>query len=101
MTDILTIVEGASMGIFNRSNAKEAYQGRLTCPTCQSAAIRFVENIGPYRLRYRCRKCGLPFQYETGRDLLANPYAAYKKPKFEEIVQNQLRADEFLRGRKR
>lgn len=88
------------MGIFTKGINKAAYQGKLTCPTCGSAAIRFIENIGPYRLRYRCRKCGLPFQYETGRDL-TNPYAAFNKPKWRDIVQNQLRAEDVLRGRKR
>ena len=45
---------------------KGAYQGRLTCPTCRSGAIRYVENVGPYMKRYRCRKCGLPFLYDMG-----------------------------------
>jgi transposase-like protein len=74
------------MGIFRKDINKGAYQGRLTCPLCESAAIRFVENIGPFRLRYRCRKCGAPFQYETGRDMSANPYAPFNKNKWRNIV---------------
>ena len=58
---------------------KAAFRGNLNCPTCRSRAVRFVEMVGPYRVRYRCRKCGLPFQYETGKDLLANPYAVFNR----------------------
>ena len=54
------------MSIFTKGINKAAFQGRLTCPVCQSQAIRFLENLGPTRKRYRCRKCGLPFQYEFG-----------------------------------
>lgn len=54
-----------------------AFRGKLTCPVCNSEAIRFIENIGPYRLRYRCRKCGTPFQYETGRDLTQHPNSPF------------------------
>ena len=63
------------MGIFRKGINPGAYSGNLSCPVCRSTAIRFIENIGPTRLRYRCRKCGLPFQYETGRDMLdIHPY---------------------------
>ena len=78
------------MGIFTKGNNKGAYSGKLTCPVCQSGAVRFVENLGPYRMRYRCRKCGLPFQYDTsntppdaGRN---HPYALFTKNKFRNIV---------------
>lgn len=75
------------MGIFTPGISKGAYRGNLNCPVCRSTAIRFVENIGPYRLRYRCRKCGLPFQYETGRDMSTHPYAPFaNKAKFKEII---------------
>jgi transposase-like protein len=74
------------MGIFTPGISKVAYRGKLTCPVCQSGAIRFVEQLGPYRLRYRCRKCGLPFQYETGNDMGTHPYAPFNKNKFVDIV---------------
>lgn len=64
-----------------------AFRGNLNCPACQSTAIRFLERIGPYRLRYRCRKCGLPFQYETGRDMTEHPYAPFNQAKFKRIVE--------------
>jgi len=74
------------MGIFTKGINKGAYRGELTCPVCRSSAIRFVENIGPTRQRYRCRKCGLTFQYDiSGR--LDHPYAPYKKNTFREIVE--------------
>ena len=87
------------MGIFQKGNNPGAYSGTLKCPTCQSGAIRFIENVGPYRLRFRCRKCGLPFQYETGRDLGTNPYALFKKH-WREIVDNKVTPKQFLQGRK-
>lgn len=74
------------MGIFQKGMNEGAYRGNLSCPVCFSRAIRFVENLGPYRLRYRCRKCGLPFQYETGRDMSAHPYAPFKTNRFRGIV---------------
>ncbi len=69
-----------------RGMNKAAFRGNLNCPVCQSRAIRFIENIGPYRIRYRCRKCGMTFQYETGRDLTQHPYAPLKKGKWQDIV---------------
>jgi transcription elongation factor Elf1 len=75
-----------------------AYQGKLTCPFCESAAQRFVENVTPMRLRYRCRKCGLTYQYDISNRSDLNPYAAYGKG----TVGSKLRKniDDILRGRK-
>lgn len=84
------------MGIFMKGMNKAAFRGNLYCPACKSSAIRFIENIGPYRLRYRCRKCGLPFQYETGRDLTMHPYAPYSKNKWRDIVQGQVGVKTYL-----
>ena len=75
------------MGIFTPGKNKAAYQGNLNCPVCSSRAIRFIEMVGPYRLRYRCRKCGMPFQYETGRDMRIHPYAVFNKNKYRNIVE--------------
>ena len=77
------------MGIFMKGMNPGAYRGKLTCPVCFSEAIRYVENLGPYRQRYRCRKCGLPFQYDTAPTQdgqITHPYAAFKKKKFQDIV---------------
>jgi len=87
------------MGIFQRGMNPGAYSGKLTCPACSSQAIRYVENVGPYRLRFRCRKCGQYFQYETGRDLGIHPYAPFKKH-WRSIVEGKINAEQLLRGRK-
>lgn len=85
--------------IFKGMN-KGAFGGRLTCPVCHSEAVRFIENITRFRLRYRCRKCGLRFQYDisnapAGLDGGAHPYAAYKTNKYRRIV------DTLEQGRKK
>ena len=76
------------MSIFAAHKNPGAYQGELTCPfvingvDCGSKAIRFVESICVNRDRYRCRKCGNTFQYDTSnRPDNVNPYAPYKKGK--------------------
>ena len=80
------------MGLFVRQMrkgmSKAAFRGNLYCPVCSSQAIRFIETIGPYRLRYRCRKCGMPFQYETGSDHSIHPYAPFKRNKWRNIVES-------------
>jgi transposase-like protein len=86
------------MGIFNKDNNSGAYSGKLTCPACFSPAIRFIENVGPYRLRYRCRKCGQFFQYETGKDLGIHPYAPFKKH-WRGIVDGKITPQQFLQQR--
>ena len=84
------------MGIFTKGINKGAYRGKLTCPACSSEAIRFMENVTPTRLRYRCRKCGQKFQYDISGQPGVHPYAAFKKPKWQQIVE----MDKMLRGRK-
>lgn len=79
------------MGIFTKNINKGAYRGKLTCPVCHSEAIRFVENVTPVRLRYRCRKCGLTFQYDIsnanpGTQPGTHPYAPFKRVKWQSIV---------------
>ena len=91
------------MGIFVEGKSKAAYQGELTCPfvlqvfnpqtksvesvECKSKAIRYVENVGPYRLRYRCRKCGGTFQYDISNRVDVNPYAPYRKGRIWNNIQ--------------
>lgn len=84
------------MGIFQKGMNPAAFGGSLSCPVCHSQAIRFVENLGPYLIRYRCRKCGLPFQYDTGPSRGAHAYAAYKKNKFQDIVSGRVTAKQYL-----
>lgn len=75
-----------------------AYQGELTCPFCQGKSIRFVEYVTPTRLRYRCRKDGLAFQYDISNRTDINPYAAYGKGTIGSKLRRNL--DNLLRGRK-
>ena len=91
-------MDGEVMGIFTKGINRGAYRGRLICPVCRSEAIRFLENITQFRLRYRCRKCGLPFQYDItqadpGTIRRTHPYAPFNKPKWRAIVER------FERGR--
>lgn len=90
------------MSIFSEDKNKGAYQGELTCPfvidgvDCCSKAIRFVEQIAPNRDRYRCRKCGNTFQYDTSnRPIDANPYAPYRKGKIWSKLEKSY--DEIMR----
>ena len=76
------------MSIFLKGINPGAYQGKLTCPypnekgeICGSSALRFVENVTPMRLRYRCRKCGKTLQYDISNNPMANPYAPFRKGK--------------------
>jgi transposase-like protein len=74
------------MGIFTKGINRGAYRGQLNCPVCKSTANRFIEYVGPYRLRYRCRKCGLKFQYDISNNPNAHPYAPFKKSKFQDLA---------------
>lgn len=73
------------MGIFTKRINIGAYRGELTCPVCRSKAIRRLDDVTPTRLRYRCRKCGLAFQYDIS-NRLNHPYAPFKSNKFRELV---------------
>ena len=79
------------MGIFTPGISKYAYQGELTCPYCRSSAVRFIENVTPFRLRYRCRLCARTFQYDISNRIDINPYAAYSsKSKFSRDLRRML-----------
>ena len=69
-----------------RRVSRAAFRGSLSCPVCDSQAIRHVEDISQYRRRYRCRKCGMKFQYDFS-NTATHPYAAFNKPKFRQIVE--------------
>ena len=91
------------MSIFTSGINKAAYQGELTCPfilqvfnpetkrvestECKSKAIRYIEHVNQYRLRYRCRKCGGTFQYDISSRIDVNPYAPYRKGKIWDKIQ--------------
>jgi len=65
---------------------KGAYRGELTCPVCGSRAIRFLERLTRFRIRYRCRKCGMPFQYDISGHP-THPYEPFEKNKWRSIVE--------------
>ncbi len=75
-----------------RGRSKGAFRGKLTCPVCSSEAIRFIENVAMFRIRYRCRKCGMAFQYDTS-NVAPHPYAPFKKNKFQRIVERWERGE--------
>lgn len=99
------------MSLFTPGINKAAYQGELTCPfvlqifnpetkcvesvECKSKAIRYVEHINQYRLRYRCRKCGGTFQYDISSRIDVNPYAPYRKGKIWDRLQ---KVNNYLHG---
>lgn len=68
---------------------------QLLCPVCHSSEIQYVEQVGyaidpryPIK-RYRCKKCGLFFRYDTRpahdprrvstAEALAKPYASFSQ----------------------
>ena len=73
---------------------KGAFRGELECPMCNTNGLkksrwRFVEKIGPTRIRYQCKDCGSFIQYDFSNnvDFLAqHPYSPYKKRRFADIV---------------
>ena len=73
------------------SKSKYAFSGELTCPFCQSKANRYLEHVAPMRLRYRCRKCSLTYQYDISGRQDINPYAAYStRSKFSQHLRELL-----------
>jgi len=73
------------MGIFTKKINPGAYRGELTCPVCRSTANRRLPDVTPTRLRFRCRKCGLAYQYDIS-NRPTHPYAPFKRNKFEALV---------------
>lgn len=74
------------MSIFTKGINKGAYRGRLTCPVCESEANRLLEWVTNTRARYRCRKCGLTYQYDIG-GRRTHPYGPFKSQQFRRIVK--------------
>ena len=89
------------MIILNDQQAKKtqgAYGTKLTCPSivpglggipelCMASNWRFVEKLGPCRVRYKCRACGKTIQYDFSA-IMDHPYAAFGKSKWRRIVEN-------------
>jgi len=80
------------MILFNqRGRSKLAFDGVLNCPVCSGSdnydpkkqSWRHDSYVGPYCIRYICKKCGCPVRYDfsnqiTGKNLgftKNHPYA--------------------------
>lgn len=83
-------------GIPRKSMAKGAFGNKLTCPAlvagidgqpemCGAEAWSFVESIGPYRIRYRCKVCHKTVVYDFSNNP-GHPYEVYAKSKWQRIV---------------
>ena len=66
------------MSIINTSSgiSKAAFQAdKLFCPFCQGTRWKYVENVGSFCIRYRCKDCHKTVLY----DFSANPDHPYKR----------------------
>jgi len=57
--------------LFDYMRKKERESGgNIQCPICgprtkeNHYGIKFVEKLGPYIWRYKCKRCGLGFRYD-------------------------------------
>ena len=70
-----------------------AFRGPLNCPLCNAkgdkvSKWKYVENIGPFRIRYRCKDCKHTIQYDFSRSGLSkHPYAPYNNPHFRKVMK--------------
>lgn len=70
-----------------------AFSNKLICPhpigtggICGASSWEFVENIGSFRIRYRCKKCKRTIQYDFSNNL-EHPYKVFGKNKWQRIVE--------------
>ena len=64
-----------------------AFSGELICPFCNATKWKFVENVTPTRLRYRCKACNQTIQYDISNRPTEHPYAPFKKRKWMDLVE--------------
>lgn len=64
---------------------KGSFRGPLLCPVCKGQRHALQEKLTPFRYRYRCKDCGLTFQYDTS-GVREHPYAPFKKNKFQKLI---------------
>lgn len=61
----------------------QTLSGTLVCPTCQSAKICKIENVGLFITRYKCKKCNLTFRYDRTPTSIPirqfNPYHSFTR----------------------
>ena len=78
--------------VMKKGMNKGAWRGAFKCQAlkpdgtiCNAEKWKFVEQIGPYRIRYRCGGCGKTAQYDYSGNP-DHPYAVFGKSKFQRIV---------------
>jgi rubredoxin len=85
-------------GMPRKGMTKGAFGTQLTCPNlvnglsgapevCSASKWEFVERVGPFRMRYRCKACHKTVIYEYSANP-GHPYEAYGKNKWQRIVDN-------------
>ena len=85
-------------GMPRKGATQGAYGTKLLCPNlvtglsgnpemCNANRWEFVEKIGPFRVRYRCKACHKTVIYEYANNP-GHPYEAYGKNKWQKIVEN-------------
>ena len=96
-------------GMQRKGMSRAAFGTPMTCPymvqglsgkpeVCGASSWRFVEQLGPYRIRYRCKACGKTLIYEFSNNP-GHPYEAYGKSKWQKIVE-LWKKGQATRGRK-
>lgn len=80
--------------------SKAAFRDKLTCPglmkgpapdytpiLCGAEKWEYVEKLGAYRIRYRCKVCGKTIMYDFSANM-NHPYAVFGKNKWRQIVDH-------------
>ena len=75
-----------------KGQSRQAFRGKLECPNltefgveCGANKWKFVEKLGQFRIRYRCKVCGKTVQYDFANNP-GHPYAVFGKNKFQQVV---------------
>jgi len=77
-----------------KKKSPAAFRGPLNCPLCNADGKKksrweYIENITPFRIRYRCKDCGCYVQYDFSKIshlLEKHPYEPFKRSKWQDIV---------------
>ena len=68
-----------------------AFHTAPNCPYCnpdgkKKSRWQYIENITPYRIRYRCKDCGHYMQYDFSNRAFEHPYSPFKKDKWQKLI---------------
>lgn len=79
----------------DKGRSPAAFRDKLTCPhiifvgdraiECGSERWKFIEGIGRYRIRYRCKSCGKTIQYDFSNNL-SHPFEAFGKSRWRRFI---------------